>query len=413
MISLILMLACTDNKEDTTEATGNGCDGSSKEGAAICDAWMYNESSSLSSVLQEDSSGIVTDIASSTVVEEGGKDYLLVSTSGVPSYQKTLSQTDIDSLNARPNAATDFANGVTTAQANMTYDFGEDIGYNSNTDCATGAGYGWWPPGPVCPTNQYKELYFPFTPEPASGSEVCETGLGALGLFVNGVSVYNWSDGASYNSEGVWMNVAAKYEVYDLGPCGGHAANGDYHHHDLSECLSDQLNDDGSAHSEVFGAAFDGYLIYGPYVDSNTVAQSCWVARDYTDADDATGCGGTGERSCQMVDVTDPSLGTEVVTQGPTTSAVVTSMSGNNFVATSGFYKEDYYYDSDCTDQGIEYLDQYNGHDHDDLGYHYHITYSYPYFTGPTLYGTVDTTLVAMSCDGVEAMGGPGGPRGK
>jgi hypothetical protein len=315
-------------------------------------------------------------------------------------------------LNARPNASTDFANGVTTAQVNMTYDFGEDLGYNSNTDCANGAGYGWWPPGPVCPSNQYKEIYFPFTPEPASGSAICETGLGALGIFVNGVSVYNWSDGASYNSESVWMNVAAKYEVYDLGPCAGHAANGDYHHHDLSECLSDQLNDDGSAHSEVFGAAFDGYLIYGPYVDSNTVAQSCWVARNYNDADDATGCDGTGERSCQMVDVLDPSLGTISVDAGPTTSAVVTSMSGNNFVAITGFYKEDYYYDSDCTDQGIEYLDQHNGHDHDDYGYHYHITYSYPYFTGPTLYGTIDATLSDMSCDGVETMGGPGGPGG-
>ena len=77
-------------------------------------------------------------------------------------------------------------------------------------------------------------------PTPATDT-VCETGLGALGLFVNGVSIYNWSDGASYNNERVWMNVAAQYEAYDLGPCRGHAANGDYHHHDLSTCLMEQL----------------------------------------------------------------------------------------------------------------------------------------------------------------------------
>ena len=55
------------------------------------------------------------------------------------------------------------------------------------------------------------------------------------------------------------------------------------------------------------------------------------------------------------------------------------------------------------------YLDEHNGHDHDDLGYHYHITNSFPYFTGPTLYGTVpDASNTA--CDGVSAMGGgPGG----
>ena len=411
MLSLVIMMACTSEKSEI-EITGNGCAGTPYDGAVLCDAWIYNQTGGLSSVLREDGAGIVTDIAASEVVEVSGQDYLVISTSGIPSYEVTFSQADIDALNARQNVGTDFANGQTTAQANMTYSFGADIGYNSNTDCGAGEGYGWWPPGPGCPTNQYKEAYFTFSPEPASGADVCETGLGALGLFVNGVSVYNWSDGASYNSEGVWMNVAAKYEVNDLGPCAGHAANGDYHHHNLSDCLVDQMNDDGSAHSEVFGVAYDGYLIYGPYVSANTLAQSCWIPRDFTDSSDPYGCGGTGERSCQLVDVLDPTQGTITVDAGPAVSDVVTSMSGNNFIAVSGFYKEDYYYDASCPDQGVEYLDQFNGHDHDDYGYHYHITYSYPYFVGPELYGKVDTSVVAMSCDGVTAMGGPGGPGG-
>ena len=85
-------------------------------------------------------------------------------------------------------------------------------------------------------------------------------------------------------------------------------------------------------------------------------------------------------------------------------------MSGNDFIATTGFYKEDYYYDVDCTNQGMVYLDEHNGHDHDDLGYHYHITNTFPYFTGPTLYGTVPNAS-DTACDGVSAMGG-GGPGG-
>ncbi len=413
MLIVFTMLACTSDKQDELGELGNGCAGTAREGALLCDSWMYNQSQALSPVLREDGAGIVTDIASSTIEEINGQDYLVISASGIPSYEVTFSQAAIDALNARQNASTDFINGQTTAQANVTYSFGTNIGYNSSSNCTTGAGYGWWPPGPVCPDNQYKEAYFSFSPEPASGTDICETGLGSLGLFVNGVSIYNWSDGASYNSEGVWMNVASKYEINDLGPCAGHAANGDYHHHDLSQCLVEQMNDDGSAHSEVFGVVYDGYFLYGPYVSANTLAQSCWVARDFTDPDDPYGCGGSGERTCQMVDPIDPSQGVTDVSAGPRVNDTITSMSGNNFTATTGFYKEDYYYDSTCTTQGLEYLDEFNAHEHDDYGYHYHITYSYPYFTGPELYGKVDTSVVDMKCDGVTSMGGPGGPGGK
>ncbi len=413
----LMTVGCSGDKngEEALSISGNGCTETDFEGTPACDAWFYNIDETLSNVLQEDGSGIVVNIASSAVVYEGEEAFLKISTSGIPDYDVVFEQSDIDALNVRPNASTDFENGETTAQVGVTYSFGSDIGYRSNSDCETGAGYGWWPPGPVCPTNQYKEVYFPLVPSPAEEGSECETGLGALGLFVNGVSIYNWSDGASYNNEGIWMNVAAQYEAYDLGPCRGHAANGDYHHHDLSTCLMDQVGESGNGHSEVYGMAADGYLIYGPYVSANTIAQSCWVARDYNDAESPYGCGGTGERSCVMVDVFDPTLGTtETASNGPTTSEVVTSMSGNNFVAVSGFYKEDYYFDATCSNQGLAYLDEHNGHEHDDLGYHYHITYTFPYFTGPILKGSVPDGS-ETACDGVSSMGqggGPGGPGG-
>jgi len=56
----------------------------------------------------------------------------------------------------------------------------------------------------------------------------------------------------------------------------------------------------------------------------------------------------------------------------------------------------------------LAYLDKHNGHEHDDYGYHYHITYSFPYFTGPILYGEVPD-LSETACDGVSSFGGPGG----
>ena len=415
MFELAILVACSGDKnaEEALTVEGNGCTETAYEGSVICEAWMYNSGSSISSVLREDGEGIIVNIASSAVVNRDGEDLLMITTSGIPDYTVVFEQSGIDALNARPNAETDFENGQTIAQAGVTYNFGADIGYTSNPDCGVGTGYGWWPPGPVCPTNQYKEVYFPLNPSPATDS-VCETGLGSLGLFVNGVSIYNWSDGASYNNERVWMNVAAQYEAYDLGPCRGHAANGDYHHHDLSTCLMDQIGEDGSGHSDVYGVAADGILLYGPYNDNGQYAESCWVARDYNNPDDPYGCGGDGERTCLMIDVFDPNLGTTSAdSDGPSTNEIVTSMSGNDFVATTGFYKEDYYYDADCTAQGLVYLDEHNGHDHDDHGYHYHITNTFPYFTGPTLYGTVPDAS-DTACDGVSAMGGGsgGGPSG-
>ena len=48
-------------------------------------------------------------------------------------------------------------------------------------------------------------------------------------MFLNGVSLYGWSDATSYNSAGVWFNAAGSFEVYDFDVCFGHAANGNYH----------------------------------------------------------------------------------------------------------------------------------------------------------------------------------------
>ena len=67
-----------------------------------------------------------------------------------------------------------------------------------------------------------------------------------------------------------------------------------------------QLNDDGSAHSPVHGFANDGYPIYGPYQDADTLAVSCWVERDYSDP--IVGCEG-GDRTCILNDPWDYTQG--------------------------------------------------------------------------------------------------------
>ncbi|MEM7801244.1 MAG: YHYH protein, partial [Chloroflexota bacterium] len=197
---------------------------------------------------------------------------------------------------------------------------------------------------------------------------------------------------------------------------------GDYHHHGAPTCLIAELNDSGDGHSEIYGFAADGYPIYGPWQADGVLAESCWIPRDYDDPDSPTGCGVAGERSCLLVDPYDISQGTTPASSnGPRTDEVVTSLSGNTFVATSGYYFEDYYYDPACTAQGGEHLDQYNGHDHDGLGYHYHVTVEqtasggfvddFPYYIGPEMAGQLQPDGI-LTCGGGQTPGGPPGEGG-
>ncbi len=50
-----------------------------------------------------------------------------------------------------------------------------------------------------------------------------------LGYYVNGIPFWSWTDTSSYNSGGIWNNLAPKFEQYDMDVCSGHAASGVYH----------------------------------------------------------------------------------------------------------------------------------------------------------------------------------------
>lgn len=102
-----------------------------------------------------------------------------------------------------------------------------------------------------------------------------------------------------------------------------------------------------------------------------------------------------------MVDQTDPSAGTMPVSvPGPRTTDTVTSLSGNTFIAEAGFYMEDFFFDPALDDGSLQALDQFNGHDHDGLGYHYHVTRemsqdgtlvdAFPFYVGVEFAGVVE-----------------------
>ncbi|MDP5138205.1 YHYH protein [Rheinheimera baltica] len=369
--------------------------------------WQLNTNEQRSAHVPETASGLgaLVNVQSVTDTTVNGNSYTLVTSFGVPDYQVTINQSVLDELTLRPRANTDFTGGSPLIDIGDTVAFGQDIGYVSNRNCGTDTGYGYWPPGPDCPTDDYREGYFP--KQPQAGNSSCATGLGKVGLWVNGSSVYNWGDGMTYRNQGAWNNLAPIAEGYDVDICGGHAANGDYHHHFYSSCLADMVGDKADGHSPLYGFAADGYPIYGPWQASGVLAISSWIARDYS-ADTVTGCS-DGARSCALVDQYDVTKGTTTVSAGPAFTATVSTLSGNQLTAFNGYYLQDYYWDASLTSKGGAYLDQYNGHTDEERGYHYHVTVSraadklvpaFPYIIGLRFAGELHDSALANCSTG-------------
>lgn len=133
--------------------------------------------------------------------------------------------------------------------------------------CIPGYSIGPWGTDPNIPSNQ--NFVFKITRKPAkkSGSPTV-VGLGPVGVWSNGVAIYNSSDGMSYNNKGIWNRNAYYFEGATFDNCLGHPdQSGCYHHHVNPKCL---YNDsDKTVHSPIIGYAFDGYPVYGAYGYAN------------------------------------------------------------------------------------------------------------------------------------------------
>ena len=136
-----------------------------------------------------------------------------------------------------------------------------------SASCIPGYDIGPWTANPNKPSNQ--NFVFKITRKPVKNNNTpTKVGLGHVGIWSNGVSIYNASDGMSYNSAGVWNRNAYFFEGISFDNCLGHAAqNGEYHHHVSPKCLYDSK--DSSKHSPIIGYAWDGFPIYGAYAYSN------------------------------------------------------------------------------------------------------------------------------------------------
>jgi hypothetical protein len=144
----------------------------------------------------------------------------------------------------------------------------QQVQYSANNvyvtaTCIPDYSIGPWTANPNTPVNQ--NFLFKITRNPQQNTATAvATPMGHIGVWSNGVSIFNAKDGMSYNNQGIWNRDARYWEGISFDNCLGHPApNGEYHLHVNPTCLYDDT--DSTLHSPIIGYAFDGFPVYGAY----------------------------------------------------------------------------------------------------------------------------------------------------
>jgi hypothetical protein len=296
----------------------------------------------------------------------------------------------------------------------------QQVEYSDNFVYITATGVPAYPTGPFLDgnpsnaQNQNNIIKIPLLPLENTGTPDDTVG-GNIGVFVNGVALFDYRDGVAWNPDTNslcggpgnppcpggpnasmdWNRDAIPAEMAGFDCSKGHPAMGNYHHHqnpsafklDL-EIVSDICNlydadglyfIDETIHSPLIGFAFDGFPIYGAY--------------GYRNAD---GSGGLEriKSGYQLRDITERTHwadGTDV-DDGP-------DVNGTYFL---GYFREDYEFISHSEEY---YLDEHNGRfcvtpEYPAGTYAYFATVdenwnsAYPYAVGPSFYGNFENRIV-------------------
>jgi len=297
-------------------------------------------------------------------------------------------------------------NNFTPIQDNMLVNV-QTVQYSVNWVYATTNGIPAYTTGPFLDgnpsqaTDQNAIFKIPLNPTQNTGTPTATTG-GNIGVFINGVALFDYRDGVSYKlstgqeaggplggmGDGVWNRDAVPAEMIGFDCAKGHPAMGNYHHHqnpsafdlDLVQVstvcnlyASDGLYViDSTVHSPLLGFAYDGFPIYGAYGYLNT-----------------NGTGGivrmkSGYYLRNITVRTHYADGSDV-TDGPAV----------NSTYPLGRYREDYEY---IASANPDQLDEHNGRfcvtpEYPNGIYCYFCTVDanwnsyYPYVVGPTFYG--------------------------
>jgi len=255
-------------------------------------------------------------------------------------------------------------------------------------------------------------------PTKNTGTPTNTTG-GNIGIFINGVALFDYRDGVSWNNaqnklcggpiqppcagDQVWNRDAIVAERQGFDCAKGHPAMGNYHHHQNPSAFNLDLNVvstvcnlyaadglymiDSTKHSPLIGFAYDGFPIYGAYAYKNV---------------DGTGGIVRMKSSYTLRSITNR-----------TTYANGNSVTAGPAVSTTyplGYFREDYQY---TVPAASDYLDEHNGRfcitpEYPNGIYCYFATVdenwnsAYPYVVGPTFYGVRNATKVTSITESVS-----------
>jgi len=297
----------------------------------------------------------------------------------------------------------------------------QKVEYSANYSYITTEGVPSYPTGPFQDGNPSQAtaqgviFQIPLNPVEETGTKSTTT-PGNIGVFINGVSLYDYRDGVAWNPNTMdlcggpgrtrcpgppgtvqaWNRDAIPAERLGFDCAKGHPAMGNYHHHQnpsafdldlvvISNICSMYDADglyviDSTKHSPLLGFAYDGFPIYGAY--------------GYKNADGTGGIvrinSGYSMRNI-TTRTTDPSgMPTDV---GPVVSATYPL----------GYFREDYEFIAHPGED--DFLDIHNGRlcitpEYPNGTYAYFATVdqnwnsTYPYVVGPTFYGEHDDRIV-------------------
>ncbi|MFT4778690.1 MAG: hypothetical protein ACJAU0_002060 [Flavobacteriales bacterium] len=313
-----------------------------------------------------------------------------------------------------------YVDGNSTEISNGTLENCQEVSYSDDFAYVSATGIPAYPTGPFPDGNPSQAqnqngLYqIPLFPEVNEGT-LSETTGGNIGLFINGVALFDYRDGVAWNpitnalcggpgnppcpggmgAVNDWNRDAIPAEMPGFDCSKGHPAMGNYHHHQNPSAFDLDLEVvnticnlyaadglyaiDENVHSPLIGFAYDGFPIYGAYANANA---------------DGTGDITRMKSGYQLRNITvrtEWSDGTDV-DDGPEVDATYIL----------GYFREDYEFIANAAD---DYLDEHNGRfcitpEYPDGTYAYFCTVdenwnsAYPYAVGPTFYGVATNLSV-------------------
>lgn len=310
-------------------------------------------------------------------------------------------------INTSGATGSHYVNGNSTAiQDNVQVNV-QTVQYSANWVYATTNGIPAYPTGPFLDgnpsqaTDQNAIFKFPLNPVQNTGTPTATT-MGNIGVFINGVALFDYRDGVSWKSstnalaggplggqgDNIWNRDAVVAEMEGFDCSKGHPAMGNYHHHQNPSAFNMDLTVlsnicdlyaadglyaiDANVHSPLIGFAYDGFPIYGAYGYKNTDGTGGIVRMK------------SGYELRNITVRTHYADGTDV-TDGPAV----------NGTYPLGYFREDYEYVSSAEP---DVLDEHNGRfcvtpEYPAGTYCYFATVdenwnsAYPYVVGPYFYG--------------------------